>query len=53
MRRSYGNSLPPTASLPTAFRAHHRCMKQGNSVEAFYALVFAVCCLVALLMLSS
>jgi hypothetical protein len=26
-------------------------MKQGSSVEAFYALVFAICCLVALLML--
>jgi hypothetical protein len=26
-------------------------MKQQSSVEAFYALVFAICCLVALLML--
>jgi hypothetical protein len=30
---------------------HHRRMKQSSSVEAFYALVFAACVLIALLML--
>ena len=39
--------------LADSFPAHDRTMKQGSSVEAFYALVFAVCCLVALLMLTT
>jgi hypothetical protein len=39
--------------LADSFPAHHRRMKQTSSVEAFYALVFAVCVLVALLMLTA
>ncbi|HUQ29218.1 MAG TPA: hypothetical protein VM051_11540 [Usitatibacter sp.] len=39
--------------LPESLAAHHRAMKQGWSVEALYALVFAVCVLVALLMLAT
>jgi len=41
------------ASFPPASRRMIDRMKQGSSVEAFYALVFAVCCLVALLMLTA
>jgi hypothetical protein len=41
------------ASFPTASRRIISAMKQTSSVEAFYALVFAVCVLVALLMLTA
>jgi hypothetical protein len=52
MRRSYDEAREPVESLPTGSRRMICPMKQSSSVEAFYALVFAVCCLVALLMLS-
>jgi hypothetical protein len=39
--------------LADSFPEHHRRMKSTSSVEAFYALVFAVCVLVALLMLTA
>ena len=40
-------------SLPKGCRSSMDAMKQSSSVEAFYAFVFAVCVLVALLMLTA
>jgi hypothetical protein len=45
---------PADGKLRDSFPAHDRWMKQSSSsVEALYALVFAVCVLVALLMLTA
>jgi uncharacterized membrane protein YidH (DUF202 family) len=46
-------ALRPHGKLGESLAVHHRPMKQSWSVEALYALVFAVCVLLALLMLAT
>jgi hypothetical protein len=51
MRRIIRQHATARGKLDERFPEHHRRMKQSSSVEAFYALVFAACVLIALLML--